>query len=83
MTTFFNNFKKPIFWSIFHIFGAIKLFPKNFVLSCTTSHEFLAPHQTQKKKLKIQFQENTWPDGRKEGWKEGRTAGWTEGQTLF
>ena len=36
-----------------------------------------------KKKLMIQFQENTWPDGRKEGWKEGRTAGWTEGQTIF
>ena len=80
MTTFFNNFKKPIFWSIFHIFGAIKLSPKNFVLSCTTSHEFLAPRQTQKK-TKDPIPRKylaRWKKGRMEGRPDSRMDGRTD-----
>ena len=44
MINFFNKIKKPYFWSIFPIFGAI-IFFNIILLSHTTSYRFRAPCQ--------------------------------------
>ena len=64
MANFFNIFKKPCFWPIL---GAKKFFLENPAVV----HNFMwVPNIMPKfrKKLMIQFQENTWTDGRTEEW---------------
>ena len=62
MTKFFNILKKPCFWPIFPIFGQKNFFLENPALS-RTLYGFLASCQNLEK-TNVQFQENTWTDGR-------------------
>ena len=75
MTKVFNKLKKPCFgpfWSIFPILGAKKHSRKsgsvmhNFIWISSTMPKF-------RKKLMMQFQENTWTEEQPEGRKDGQT----------
>ena len=45
MTRFPDIWKKPHFWPILPIVGAMRIFLKNLAFSCTTSSGFLSPCQ--------------------------------------
>ena len=66
MTKFSNKLKKTLFLAhfgpFFPILGQKKVFPENLALSHTNFY-----HAKFQKKLIIQFQENAWTEGRKDG----------------
>ena len=76
MTKFPNKLKKPCFWSIldpfFPILGQKKLSQK-IRLCHAQLHMSFQHHAKFQKKLRIQFQENAWTEGRTEGQKNGQT----------
>ena len=61
MATFFNEFKKPYFWLILPIFGAIKI-------SHTTSYSFLTPCLAKNNDLISRKHLDT--DTKMKGWRE-------------
>ena len=76
MTKFFNKLKKPCFWPIFPILGALK-FSWKIRLSRTTSHEILAPCQNLEKITDTIPRKS--PDRRKDGQNDRRTDGLSSG----
>ena len=68
---FSNKLKKNLFfdpfWAHFPNLWSKKICLENPALPSTTSHGILAPCQISEKKLMIQFQENTWREGQKDG----------------
>ena len=77
-----TKFKKSYFWPILGPFsqflGQKKFFLQNLALSCSTSHEFLAPCQN-KENINETIPKNAWIDERTKGWMEG----WKGAQTPF
>ena len=69
------------FWSIYANFWAKKFFPENPALSHKTSHGFLALCQNSEK-LKVQFQENAYSEGRTEGRNGGQIYIATSGNKI-